>query len=121
MPTLYERRVRRQINRLRDEHDLTPVRFDDRANAVARRWALHLQATGEFVHQSMAVVLDDCGATYAGEILGRGDVGPAGFADLWLHSPAHRQVMLNGVYRRVGISALRIPYGRVVVVDFICR
>lgn len=121
MPTLYERRIRRVINRIRREHDLVPVRFDRAANEIAAAWASRLKREGAFYHNDMGAVLDHCGAQVAGEILGRGEVGPKAFGRLWLASPPHRHVMLNPVYRRVGVAVVQTELGHLVVVNFIRR
>ena len=59
-------------------------------------------------------------ATYA-EMLGRGMVSAHQFGDLWLASRAHRKVMLNPVYRRIGVAAVDTPHGRLVVVNMVRR
>jgi uncharacterized protein YkwD len=121
MPSLYEWRVRRVINRHRREHGLEPVRFDRQANLAALAWAHYLTAHDAFQHQDMQRIIDITGARAAGEMLGRGDVTPRAFGRLWLHSPPHRRVMLNPVYRGVGIAAVPTEHGRLVVVNFIRR
>lgn len=121
MPTLYERRVRRVINRHRQERGLVPVRFDRQANLAARSWAIHLRDTGLFIHQDMRRVHTIADAWAAGEMLGRGDVSAQQFGQLWLASPPHRKVMLNPIYRGVGIAALSTKQGHLVVVNLIRR
>lgn len=121
MASLFERRVRRAINRHRADHDLAPVYFDRRANQSARIWAGHLKQIGLLVHQDPDRISRIAGAQAAGEVLGRGDVAAEQFGHLWLASPAHRAVMLNPTFRGVGIAAVPTVHGRLVVVNLVRR
>ena len=117
----YERRVQYWINRRRTHHDLPRLRFSVCADRVAERWSAHLAASGEFRHQSMRRVMARCGATYAGETLGRGTVGPRRLVTLWMHSPSHRAVLLSHRARRLGVGATPDSAGRWVVAAVFLR
>jgi hypothetical protein len=87
----------------------------------AERWAHHLAATRVFEHSDIRATLRVCNARWVGEIIAWGRWTSGDVIQAWLHSPAHRRVMLNHVYRRMGVASVR--YGshgeRATVVQFI--
>jgi len=116
---VYEKRVRYWINQKRAARGLEPLRQESCTDGVAERWGNYLARTSEFFHQSMGDVLDACGATYAGETLAKGPVGPRQLVRLWMHSPGHRAILLSKSPRRIGIGAYPDASGAwVVAADF---
>jgi uncharacterized protein YkwD len=118
-PTLYQRRVKFWINRMRSEHGLNRVHFAACTDRVADRWSKHLALKDEFYHQHLMRILVKCDAYYAGETLGRGSITPRRLVYLWMHSPEHRAVLLSPHARRIGIGSYPDRYGRwVTAADF---
>lgn len=102
---VYERRVKRHVNRKRRNHGLGRLRFARCTDGTAERWARHLAANDAFYHQSMYDILAKCDAVYAGETLGRGGMGPRKLVRMWMNSPPHRKVLLSNRSKRIGIGA----------------
>ena len=101
----YEDRVQHFVNKRRAKHGLGRLSFDSCADGTAENWAQRLAARNEFFHQSMGDVLDRCRAFYAGETLGKGAISPHRLVYLWMHSPAHRAVLLSKHAKRIGVGA----------------
>lgn len=101
----YEQRVQQLINERRANHGLRKLSFDSCADSTAEAWAQRLAANNEFFHQSMDHIIDTCRAYYAGETLGKGAISPNRLVQLWMHSPAHRAVLLSKHARRIGVGA----------------
>src|SRR5512139_273717 len=119
-PDTYEKRVIRQVNKRRVNHDLRRVRFAACPDGTAEAWSRYLAGQDQFFHQSMTHVLNVCGAQYAGETLGRGTMGPGKLVGMWMHSPGHREILLSPKARRIGIGATPDAAGRwVVAANFI--
>lgn len=114
----YETRVLKQINHARDNHGLPPVKAGYCIDQRAEHWAHHLKRTQTFYHQDLGIILKECGGIHTGEIMGKGDGPPRKFKRMWMHSPAHRHVILSD-FDKVGVSAVHTTMGRVVVIDFI--
>jgi uncharacterized protein YkwD len=115
VPMTYERRVQRIVNKRRTNHGLPRLRVAACATTTAKRWSRHLAESNQFYHQSMTSVLNTCNARYAGETLGRGSMAPRKLVRMWMHSPAHRNVLLSSKSRRIGVGATTDAYGRWVV------
>ncbi len=113
--TTYEQRTARRINEVRRSHGLRSLRFASCTNRVANRWSAHLAATNSLYHQSMTRLLRVCHAHYAGETLGQGSVSPRTLVRMWMHSPPHRQILMSGNPRRIGIGATPNSSGQWVV------
>jgi uncharacterized protein YkwD len=111
----YEQQVQYWINVRRTQHGLGRLTLAGCPDNVAESWGSYLAATGKFEHQSMTTVLNDCHAYYAGETLGRGAISPKRLVYLWMHSPAHRDVLLSPHARRIGIGAFPDRLGQWVV------
>jgi Cysteine-rich secretory protein family len=113
----YEAAVHRGINDVRQPD----AGFGACVDHQAERWAHHLAETQYFHHSDIRATLRECNARWVGEIIAWGHWSPHGVIDAWLHSPEHRHVMLNHVYRRMGVAS--VPYGgdgeRATVVQFI--
>lgn len=114
-PDTYEKRVLRQVNIRRANHNLRKLRFASCPDGTAEAWSRYLAVNDQFFHQSMNKVLNTCNARYAGETLGRGTMGPAKLVKMWMHSPGHRQILLTPKARRIGIGATPDASGRWVV------
>ena len=116
----YEKRVLRNVNRVRHNHGLRALTFAPCTNQAANRWSAHLAATNRFYHQSMTRVLDRCDAAYAGETLGKGTIYPATLVNMWMHSAPHRHILMSKAPRRIGIGATPDGKGQwVVAANFI--
>jgi len=102
---VYEKRVQKWINVQRAKHNLKPLTQESCTDGVAEAWGTFLADNNEFFHQDMGKVLDKCHATYAGETLAMGAVGPRKIVSLWMHSPGHRAIVLSKSPRRIGIGA----------------
>jgi uncharacterized protein YkwD len=101
----YEEKVQKRINRVRDQHGLRPLRFDECTDGTAERWARRLARSGRLYHQDPRGILRKCGARYAGETLGMGGFSPAGLVRAWMDSPAHRPILLSRSARRIGVGS----------------
>jgi uncharacterized protein YkwD len=108
----YESKVQYFVNVKRAKHGLNKLRLDSCADGTAERWAKYLANADEFFHQSMGNILDTCGAYYAGETLGRGTISPHRLVYLWMHSPAHRHVLLSKYAKRIGVGAYVDSHGQ---------
>lgn len=111
-PETYEKRVQRQINRVRANRGLPRLRFQRCTDRLAERWSRHLASTDRFYHRSMRQVLRRCNAVYAGETLGRGAITPRRLVKMWLRSPGHRKILVSPKPRRIGVGAVRDAHGR---------
>lgn len=115
----YESRVQYWVNRVRRDHGLGALRLAACPDHAAETWGRFLAQNDEFYHQSMQDLLTRCDATYAGETLARGAVGPHEIVRAWMHSPEHRAVLMSRYPRRIGIGAYPDDLGRwVVAADF---
>lgn len=113
----FEARVHRHVNVVRTPN----VDHGACVDRMAERWARYLKRTGRWHHRSMSVVLDRCGGVKAGEVMARGRMKPAGVVDAWLDSSAHRAVILDPAYNRMGVGAVRYGRGWIVVADLLRR
>ncbi len=52
-----------------------------------------------------------CKLSKAGEILAMGSVTPNQMIRMWMHSPDHRRILLDGSYGLSGIAARRDSHG----------
>ena len=111
----YEHSVHYWVNVQRKHHGLRTLRLASCTDAVAERWSRHLASTNTLYHQSMYTVMNRCNAYYAGETLGRGSITPRTLVNMWMHSSAHRHVLLSKNPRRIGIGATPNTRGEWVV------
>jgi uncharacterized protein YkwD len=107
----------RHLNQVRSSDGVRLLAFDRRLVAVALQHALDMIEHHYFAHSapdgsSPFDRLRDAGIdyTYAGENLAM-DVSPDAASAALLHSPPHRENMLEPHYRRVGIAAVESPEG----------
>ena len=120
--SVYEKRVRKHMNKTRAAHGLPALKGDTCAGRFATKWSAHLAATDEFFHQTLGPILTKCNATWAGENLAKGAVGPKRVVKLWMNSPGHRAILLSKNAKRVGVGAALTSNGVwVTTADFVKR
>jgi len=107
----YTKRLARAMNKVREKHDLKPVRMTGCLNKVAKKWARHLAKTGKFEHQDLYPILERCDLRRVGEILAKGSVTPKQMIRMWLDSPGHRKLLLDPGFRKAGVAAKRDANG----------
>ena len=118
MSTL-EQGVLADINSLRAQHGLAPLRISSRLSSAARQHSAEMAARGYFSHDSangstfdkrIARYYPIGGSHYwsVGENLlwSSPRVGPAKALELWMASPEHRQNILRAYWRDIGISSI---------------
>ncbi|HEU4976215.1 MAG TPA: CAP domain-containing protein [Baekduia sp.] len=129
--THHERAIVRQINRMRHLHGLRRVHVDARLTRVARAHSLSMLRHDVLTHSSFdgssfALRLRSTGVRpRVGETLAwapRRSGSAKTIVSLWMHSPAHRAVLLDGGMRRVGVGrwrgALGAQHGAAITADF---
>jgi uncharacterized protein YkwD len=107
------------LNALRRQHGLVPLRFSPKLAAAARHHSTDMANRGYFSHSSangssfsrrIARFYSASGRRYwaVGENLlwSSPDVDAARAIDMWLESPPHRKIMLTARWREVGLSAV---------------
>lgn len=117
-----------EMNAVRAQHGLQPLRMDGRLEQAARFHSHEMLAGGVFAHGAFAsrMVRFHVQGSLAGENLawGTGSYGTArGVVVRWLASPEHRANLLRPSFRRVGIGDLTGAFlghagARVVTADF---
>ncbi|MGA9749200.1 MAG: CAP domain-containing protein [Nocardioides sp.] len=101
----YEQKVQLFINKQRAKRGLSRLSIESCTDGTAERWANKLATSNAFYHQSMGNILTTCRAYYAGETLGKGAISPHRLVSMWMHSPAHRHVLLSKHAKRIGVGA----------------
>ena len=101
----------REMNRVRAEHHLGPLRFDTHLQRAARAHSREMLGNGVFEHGAFGsrMLQFDVTGRLAGENLawGTGVRGtPQGIVVAWLNSPEHRANLLRPTFSRVGIANL---------------
>ena len=109
------------LNKIRAQHGLEPVKISARLTASATQHSSEMGADGYFEHESKdgTAFWKRIGRWYGsngysywsvGENLlwSSPEVDPAGAMQLWMNSPEHRANILNGRWREVGISAVHV-------------
>lgn len=110
----FEKRTQVLINKHRSP-DVSRGACLDR---YAERWARRLKRSGEFENRKPSTVKKGCDLKFSGEILARGYASPRKTVRAWLRSPSHRAILENFHYRKIGIGAVRVYGGWIVVVNF---
>lgn len=124
-----ERKVVRRINRVRRHRGLVRLRPARRLVFVAKvhsadmarhRRVSHSSTNGTPFDARIRSVID---ARAVGEtiIAFRGRRSARGIVRAWMRSPAHRDQLLTGAYRRVGVGHATARGHRVVTADFATR
>jgi len=122
----------REINRVRRAHHLRPVRLTAPLARVARRHSSLMLKYDALSHSSFdgssfstrlqrAGKHRQYGETLAWAPSGAG-VGAKALLRLWMNSPPHRHVLMNGTLRRVGVGrvygAMGGQHGNAITADF---
>jgi uncharacterized protein YkwD len=97
-----------QLNDVRQANGLTQLRTSESLNRSSSRYAKHMIATNYFGHASRIAASSAFGRV--GETLALHSGWKADAVqtiDEWMHSPAHRAVLLSGSYRYVGMGIAR--------------
>jgi uncharacterized protein YkwD len=123
-----ESAVLHEMNSVRAQHGLAPLRYQPQLQRAARAHSHEMIASNVFTHGAFASRMRQFGvvAAIAGENIawGTGDRGSArSIVAAWLASPGHRENLLRPSFRRVGVGDLLGPFqgfrgARVVTVDF---
>jgi uncharacterized protein YkwD len=108
-----------QINILRQQHGLAPLRLNTRLTAAARQHSVEMANRGYFSHNSangssfdrrIARFYPMGKSRYwsVGENLlwSSPSVDPPGALNMWFNSPEHRKNMLSPRWREIGLSAV---------------
>lgn len=120
-PTTTEKRIISLVNKERAKRGLAPVRFNTNLTLAARAHSREMVRRGVLTHLSasgggVASRLVKYGYTRSGySYWGVGEniararttslyATPSGAVYLWMHSTAHRQVILKGTFRDVGVG-----------------
>jgi uncharacterized protein YkwD len=116
-----EQGVLSDINALRKQHGLAPLRLSTSLSAAARQHSSEMAARGYFSHDSAnGSSFDKRIARYypmgrnhywsVGENLlwSSPDVDAGGALDMWWNSPEHRKNMLTARWREIGLSAVHV-------------
>jgi uncharacterized protein YkwD len=116
-----EQGVLADINSLRHDHGLAPLRLSGALTAAARQHSTEMAARGYFSHNSASGSSFDrriaryypIGGTHywsVGENLlwSSPDVDASGALNMWWNSPEHRKNMLTARWREIGVSAVHV-------------
>jgi uncharacterized protein YkwD len=116
-----EQNVLADINTLRKQHGLAPLRLSASLSAAARQHSSEMAARGYFSHDSAnGSSFDKRIARYypmgssrfwsVGENLlwSSPDVDAGGALNMWWNSPEHRKNMLTARWREIGLSAVHV-------------
>lgn len=111
-------------NQSRAQAGAGPLQWDAALAAAARRHCLRMAAEGALSHQfpgepEMSARAQAAGAHFS---LIEENVAvaanPAAIHDAWMHSPHHRENLLNPAVNRVGIAVVAGPMGQYAVADY---
>jgi uncharacterized protein YkwD len=113
--------VLQQLNKIRVQHGLVPLKLNARLTAAATQHSREMGADGYFQHNSNDGMLfwKRIGHWYASSGYGYWSVGenllwsspdvdPAGAMQLWMNSPEHRANILSARWREIGVSAVHL-------------
>lgn len=116
-----EQGVLANINALRRQHGLAPLRLSSALSAAARQHSSEMASRGYFSHNSangssfdrrIARFYPMSGRRYwsVGENLlwSSPDVDANGALEMWLNSPEHRKNMLTARWREIGLAAVHV-------------
>jgi uncharacterized protein YkwD len=109
--TSHEQAVVQEMNRVRAEHGLPALRFDDRLQRAAVAHSREMLVNDVFQHGAFSTRLQryNVQSRIAGENLawGTGSMGTArAIVSAWLASPEHRANLLRTSFSRVGVGDL---------------
>jgi uncharacterized protein YkwD len=110
-----------ELNAIRHEHGLVPLRSSSSLAAAARQHSVEMATSGYFSHTSANGTTFDkriarfypmgrYGFWSVGENLlwSSPDVDPAGALRMWMNSPEHKANILNAKWRQIGVSAIHV-------------
>ncbi|HYZ79564.1 MAG TPA: CAP domain-containing protein, partial [Gaiellaceae bacterium] len=116
-----ESQVLVDVNRVRAEHGLRPLRLSPKLSAAATQHSREMGRRGYFSHDSANgqafwrriesfYPSNGYRSWSVGENLlwSSPDVDAAGAVKLWMHSPEHRANLLSAGWREVGLSAVHV-------------
>jgi uncharacterized protein YkwD len=116
---LLEQEVLDNVNVLRRQHHLVPLRMSARLVAAAREHSNDMATLGYFSHSSLNGVSYNRRIArfyprkgyrqwWVGEnlVFSFAEPDAADLVDQWLHSEAHRKVMLTPRWRQLGVGAV---------------
>jgi uncharacterized protein YkwD len=99
------------VNAIRREHGLLPLRFEENLSRQAKDFAQELADLGDLSHQGskgkgLKARLESQGYDFrlAAENLASGQIGPGETVRLWMESPGHRRNILLPDVREAGIG-----------------
>jgi uncharacterized protein YkwD len=120
--TSLESGVLSELNQIRAEHGLEPLKISGRLTGAAAQHSREMGTTGYFEHESRdgTAFWKRIGRWYGSSGYGYWSVGEnllwsspnvdaAGALHLWMNSPEHRANILTARWREIGISALHFP------------
>jgi uncharacterized protein YkwD len=116
-PGEYANRVVARINDARARAGLRQIRvYQTCLDSHSERWAKYLAQNGRLVHRDQYRVLSACNLHWTGETLARGAGGlsPRAMVRAWMHSPAHRAVLMKPRANLAGVAMRHDAQGRVV-------
>ena len=113
--------VLQQLNQIRAQHGLVPLKISARLTAAAEQHSAEMGTDGYFEHNShdgtafwkrisRCYASSGYGYWSVGENLlwSSPDVDPAHALDLWMNSPEHRANILTARWREIGVSAVHV-------------
>ncbi|MFL6002372.1 MAG: CAP domain-containing protein [Nocardioides sp.] len=116
-PGEYANRVVARINDARARAGLRKIRvYQTCLDNQSERWAKYLAQSGRLEHRNQYRVLSACNLHWTGETLARGAGGlsPGAMVRAWMHSPAHRAVLMKPRANLAGVAIRHDAQGRVV-------
>jgi uncharacterized protein YkwD len=119
--TSLESGVLQQLNKIRVQHGLVPVKISARLTSAAEQHSTEMGADGYFEHNSHDgtafwkrinrwYASSGYGYWSVGENLlwSSPDVEPAHALELWMNSPEHRANILAARWREIGVAAVHV-------------
>jgi uncharacterized protein YkwD len=108
----WEAKVLRLTNARRKAHGVKPLKAARCPDRLAEHWTRHMARTHDFEHQSLDPFFSCVNVHTAGENIAFGYETPRALVNGWMHSAGHRANILNGGFRRIGVSGWRDTGGR---------
>lgn len=114
--TTYQEEIGCLINQARQNAGLAPFKLNPILNGVAEAHSIYMRDHSCFSHQcpgELSVPTRACaagygpycgGACYIGETIAGGFPTAAGVVTAWLGSPSHREILLHGQLREIGVG-----------------
>lgn len=114
--TTYQEEVGCLINLARENAGLAPFKLNPILNGTAEAHSIYMRDHGCFSHQcpgELSVPARACAAGYGpycwgdcyiGETIGAGYPTAADVVAAWLSSPSHREILLDGELREIGVG-----------------